>query len=88
MVFYEACTRNRKIIAALLCSVSIFHRAVYYSVSIGLGVQKLFKIVINGSILIAKYAVERLKKNKHLKKQNKKHKRVVKNRGWAFIKLP
>ena len=34
------------------------------------GVKKISKIVINGSILILKYAVERLDKNKHF--QNKK----------------
>ena len=40
------------------------------------GVQKISKIVINGSILITRFAVERLDKNKHFKKKRKKSKKV------------
>ena len=40
-----------------------------YCKRVHLGVQKISKIVINGSILIIKYAVERLDKNKHFKKK-------------------
>ena len=45
-------------------------------------VQKISKIVINGSILIFRFAVERLDKNKHF--QKKKSKKVCKKKfGWA-----
>ena len=50
------------------------------------GVQKISKFVINGSILILKYAVIRLDKNKHFKKNISKS--VLKNLGWAVKKWP
>ena len=46
------------------------------------GVQKMSKIVINGSILITRFAVGRLDKNKHFSK-NKIKKKCVKNFVWA-----
>ena len=39
------------------------------------GVQKFFKIVINASILIAKYAVEILDKINTFRKEKKKYKK-------------
>ena len=48
------------------------------------GVQKISKIVINGSILITRFAIERLDKNKLFQKKIKR--KYVKNFGWAVIK--
>ena len=50
------------------------------------GYQKISKVVINGSILILKYAVIRLDKNKPFRKKIPKS--VVKNLGWAVKKWP
>ena len=50
------------------------------------GVQKTSKIVINGSILIIKYALERIDKNKNFQKKLKKS--VIKYPGWAAKKRP
>ena len=50
-------------------TMQLLYCAVYTAQS---GVQKISKIVINGSILIFRFAVKRLDKNKHLKKNIKK----------------
>ena len=50
------------------------------------GVQKFSKIVINGSILNTKFAVERLDKKKTLLERKDIQKKCVKNFGWAVKK--
>ena len=50
------------------------------------GVQKTSKIVIIGSILITRFAVGRLDKNKHFSRRKKKSKKCVQNFGWALKK--
>ena len=49
-----------------------------------IGVQKISKIVINRSVLITRFAVERLYKNKHFKKKKKNQKKCVQNFEWLL----
>ena len=46
----------------------------------------LIEIVINGSILITRFAVERLDKNKHFQREKINLKIVKKNFSWAVKK--
>ena len=60
--------------------------SIYGNKHIQQGVQKFSKIVINGSILNTKFAVERLDKKKHFQREKIIKNKCVKNFGWAVKK--
>ena len=84
---WTECLERSLCTARSTCKYSTYHCVLHSGMSsVQQGVQKFFKIVNNGSILIIKYAIERLDKNKIFKRKRKNLKNCSKNLGWAVKK--